>query len=45
MLGEARKAEPELFNAAGPYCYQLGHCPEGRFTCGRIQEAVDRYKA
>lgn len=45
MLGEARKAEPELFNAAGPYCYQLGHCPEGRFTCGRMQEAVDRYKA
>jgi thymidylate synthase (FAD) len=45
MLGEARKAEPELFNAAGPYCYQLGHCPEGRFNCGRMQEAVDRYKA
>jgi thymidylate synthase (FAD) len=45
MLGEARKAEPELFNAAGPYCYELGHCPEGRFTCGRMQEAVDRYKA
>jgi len=45
MLGEARKAEPEVFNAAGPYCYQLGYCPEGRFTCGRMREAVDRYKA
>jgi thymidylate synthase (FAD) len=45
MLGEARAAEPEVFNEAGPYCYQLGYCPEGRFTCGRMQEAVERYRA
>jgi len=44
MLEEARAAEPEVFNSAGPYCYQLGYCPEGRFTCGRMQEAVDGYK-
>ncbi|OGD45036.1 thymidylate synthase, flavin-dependent [Candidatus Bathyarchaeota archaeon RBG_16_57_9] len=45
MLKEARDAEPEVFDAAGPYCYQLGYCPEGRFTCGRMQEALDRYRA
>jgi thymidylate synthase (FAD) len=45
MLGEARAAEPEVFNEAGPNCYQLGYCPEGRFTCGRMQEAVERYRA
>ena len=45
MLGEARAAEPEVFDDAGPYCYQLGYCPEGRFTCGRMQEAVEKYRA
>ena len=45
MLGEARTAEPEVFREAGPYCYQLGYCPEGRFTCGRMQEAVEKYRA
>lgn len=44
MLEEARAAEPEVFNEAGPYCYQLGRCPEGRFACGRMKEAVDRYR-
>lgn len=45
MLSEARTAEPEVFREAGPYCYQLGYCPEGRFTCGRMQEAVEKYRA
>jgi len=44
MLDQVRSVEPEVFNNAGPYCYQLGYCPEGRFTCGRMQEAVERYK-
>jgi thymidylate synthase (FAD) len=43
MLAEVRRVEPALFNRAGPYCYQLGYCPEGRFTCGRMDEVVDRY--
>ncbi|HUV34941.1 MAG TPA: FAD-dependent thymidylate synthase [Candidatus Desulfaltia sp.] len=44
MLEEARAAEPDVFNEAGPYCYQIGYCPEGGFTCGRMQEAMDRYR-
>jgi thymidylate synthase (FAD) len=43
MLAEARRAEPELFRGAGPYCYQLGRCPEGRFSCGRMREVAERY--
>ena len=43
MLAEVRREEPALYNRAGPYCYQLGHCPEGRFTCGRMDEVVERY--
>jgi thymidylate synthase (FAD) len=43
MLSEVRREEPALYNSAGPYCYQLGFCPEGRFTCGKMDEAVERY--
>lgn len=43
MLNEVRGTEPELFRRAGPYCFQLGHCPEGRFTCGRMKEAISKY--
>ena len=43
MLAEVRREEPALYNRAGPYCYQLGYCPEGRFTCGRMDEVVERY--
>ncbi len=44
MLAQCREAEPEVFENAGPYCYMLGYCPEGRFTCGGMTEAVERYR-
>ncbi len=44
MLDSCRDEEPEVFENAGPYCYMLGHCPEGRFTCGGMAEALERYK-
>lgn len=44
MLAQCRDAEPEVFENAGPYCYMLGYCPEGRFTCGDMAEAMERYK-
>jgi thymidylate synthase (FAD) len=43
MLSEVRREEPALYNSAGPYCHQLGFCPEGRFTCGKMDEVVERY--
>jgi thymidylate synthase (FAD) len=45
MLRQLRLVEPSVFNKAGPYCYQLGYCPEGRHTCGRMNEALERYRA
>ena len=45
MLKEVRRVEPKLFRRAGPYCYQLGYCPEGRFTCGRMEEVKRRYSS
>ena len=44
MLEQLREVEPRIFNKAGPYCYQLGYCPEGRHTCGKMKEALERYK-
>ena len=43
MLNQLRDVEPKIFNNAGPYCYQLGYCPEGRHTCGKIFEVKERY--
>jgi len=44
MLMQVRSVEPELFRQAGPYCYQLGYCPEGRFSCGRMEEMKELYE-
>jgi len=44
MLMRVRSVEPELFRTAGPYCYQLGYCPEGRFSCGKMEEVKERYE-
>ncbi|UCD44588.1 MAG: FAD-dependent thymidylate synthase [Candidatus Bathyarchaeota archaeon] len=43
MLNEVKGMEPELFRRAGPYCFKLGHCPEGGFTCGRMKEVISSY--
>ena len=43
MLDQLRDVEPRIFNKAGPYCYQLGYCPEGKHTCGKMKEALERY--
>lgn len=44
MLVRVRAVEPELFRRAGPYCYRLGYCPEGRFSCGLMEEVRERYE-
>ena len=44
ILDQLRAAEPDIFNHAGPYCYQLGYCPEGRHTCGKIKQTLERYR-
>jgi len=43
MLKQVRAAEPMLFAEAGPYCVQLGKCPEGRFSCGKMTEMKTKY--
>lgn len=44
MLSKVREVEPKLFDKAGPYCFQLGYCPERRFSCGRMREVQEKYR-
>lgn len=38
MLQQLREHCAELYGYFGPSCYFLGHCPEGRLTCGKMDE-------
>lgn len=43
MLREVRKVAPTLFKYAGPSCLN-GPCPEGKMTCGKIEEVREKFK-
>lgn len=43
MLRLCKAAAPTLFAAAGPSCI-AGPCPEGKMTCGKIEEVRRRYR-
>ena len=43
LLQKLRERCPSLFSQFGPSCYVLGYCPEGRMTCGRLAEIVEKY--
>lgn len=38
MLDEVKKVAPRLFAKAGPSCEVRGYCPEGKMSCGRINQ-------
>jgi len=44
ILQRVREVEPVFYREAGPYCVQLGKCPEGRFSCGKMAEMKTRYR-
>ena len=44
MLALLRGELPEFFGAFGPSCYSLGRCTEGRMSCGRAAEMVERFR-
>lgn len=43
LLMLLREKNPLLFSLYGPSCYAMGKCPEGRMTCGKMQEVCDMY--
>ncbi|MGN0463345.1 MAG: FAD-dependent thymidylate synthase [Acutalibacteraceae bacterium] len=43
MLAELKKVSPVLFSHYGPSCFVSGVCPEGRFSCGKVNEMKEKY--
>jgi len=43
MLKLVKKVAPVLFEKAGPGCV-VGPCPEGKLTCGKIEEIREKYR-
>jgi thymidylate synthase (FAD) len=43
MLKIVKKLAPRLFKNAGPACLS-GKCPEGKFSCGQIQQVRKKFK-
>lgn len=43
MLRLAKEATPVIFAGIGPKCVQLGRCPEGKMSCGRLTEMREQY--
>ena len=42
ILKKLRSHEPRIFRYYGPSCY-VGHCPEGKLSCGRANEMIEKY--
>jgi thymidylate synthase (FAD) len=43
MVAEVYPISPALFAKAGPSCVS-GSCPEGKMTCGKMQEVREEYR-
>lgn len=43
MLVCCREVSPEIFNRIGPNCYTTGVCPEGKRSCGKMEEMKKAY--
>lgn len=43
MLELVRHVSPVIFKGIGPKCVSLGHCPEGKMSCGKFSEKVAKY--
>lgn len=45
MLRLCLEAAPNIFSHAGPSCVADGRCPEGKMSCGKMQEVKAKYEA
>ncbi|MFH1470941.1 MAG: FAD-dependent thymidylate synthase [Candidatus Micrarchaeota archaeon] len=43
MVRLAKGVAPTMFSKAGPSCSQRNYCPEGKLTCGRMKEIVEKF--
>ena len=43
LLTILRDKYPVLFSLFGPSCYVMGRCPEGRMSCGKMEQVCQDY--
>jgi hypothetical protein len=43
MYAECLKVCPNIFKHTGPSCYTTGRCPEGKMSCGKINEIKNKF--
>lgn len=43
MLALVKPVCPAVFENAGPKCIRFGRCPEGKMSCGRFKEMMEKY--
>lgn len=43
MLRLCIEVAPNIFCHAGPSCFTTGKCPEGKMTCGKMKEILEKY--
>lgn len=44
MLRLCCEVAPNVFKNAGPSCVMTGRCPEGKMSCGRLNEVKEEYR-
>lgn len=44
MLRICLEKAPHIFRHAGPSCVVSGKCPEGKMSCGKMKEVIDRFE-
>jgi thymidylate synthase (FAD) len=44
MLKLAKEVSPIIFKNVGPKCIELEKCPEGKMSCGKLNEMLKKYK-
>lgn len=44
LLRQLRPSFPELFGHFGPSCFSAGYCPEGRLSCGQMEDVAKRFE-
>lgn len=45
MLSLCRSVAPSLFENSGPSCVVLRYCPEGKLTCGKLNQILKIYRS
>ncbi len=44
MLRLCYEVAPNIFKNAGPSCVMTGRCPEGKMSCGKMPNVIEKYK-